>query len=129
MSGNFLLDTNIVVALFAEDSSVQQSLLKAEQVFVPSIVIGELYYGAQKSLRREENIVRVDEFAAASSVLGPTIATAKEYGEIKNALFNKGHPIPENDIWIAALTKQHGITLVTRDEHFKEVDGIVIETW
>ena len=79
MSGNFLLDTNIVVALFAEDSSVQQSLLKAEQVFVPSIVLGELYYGAQKSSRTEENIACVDEFAAASSVLGPTIATAKEY--------------------------------------------------
>ncbi|MCJ7545510.1 MAG: type II toxin-antitoxin system VapC family toxin [Deltaproteobacteria bacterium] len=129
MNGRFLLDTNIVVALFAEDSSVQQGLLKAEQVFVPSIVLGELYYGAQKSLRKEENIARVDEFAAASSVLGPSVATAKEYGEIKNALFNQGHPIPDNDIWIAALTKQYGVTLVTRDEHFKEVEGITIETW
>ena len=129
MNGRFLLDTNIVVALFAEDPAVQEGLLEAEQVFVPSIVLGELYYGAQKSSRTEENIARVDEFAAASSVLGPTIATAKEYGEIKNALFNTGHPIPENDIWIAALTKQYGVTLVTRDEHFKEVEGIAIETW
>lgn len=129
MNGRFLLDTNIVIALFAEDTSVQKGIMEAEQVFLPSIVLGELYYGAGKSLRTEENISRVDEFAAMSAVLGPNTATAKEYGDIKNALRNKGCPIPENDIWIAAITKRYGLTLVTRDEHFKEVEGIAIETW
>jgi len=129
MNGRFLLDTNIVIALFSEDTSVQKGIMEAEQVFLPSIVLGELYYGARKSLRTEENISRVDEFAAMSAVLGPNTATAKEYGEIKNALRNKGCPIPENDIWIAAITKRYGLTLVTRDEHFKEVEAIAIETW
>ncbi len=129
MNGRFLLDTNIVIALFAEDTSVQKGIMEAEQVFLPSIVLGELYYGAGKSLRTEENISRVDEFAAMSAVLGPNTATAKEYGDIKNALRNKGCPIPENDVWIAAITKRYGLTLVTRDEHFKEVEGIAIETW
>ena len=129
MNGRFLLDTNIVIALFAEDTSVQKGIMEAEQVFLPSIVLGELYYGARKSLRTEENISRVDEFAAMSAVLGPNTATAKEYGDIKNALRNKGCPIPENDIWIAAITKRYGLTLVTRDEHFKEVEGIAVETW
>ena len=96
---------------------------------MPSIVLGELYYGARKSLQTKENIARVDEFAAISAVLGPTTATAKEYGEIKSALRNKRRPIPENDIWIAAITKQYGLTLVTHDEHFKEVEGIIIEAW
>jgi len=103
--------------------------MEAEQVFVPSIVLGELYYGARKSLRTQENIARVDEFAAISAVLVPNIATAQKYGEIKNALRNKGRPIPENDIWIVAITKQYGLTLVTRDEHFKEVEGITMEAW
>ena len=129
MNGRFLLDTNIVIALFAEDTSVQKGIMEAEQVFLPSIVLGELYYGAGKSLRTEENISRVDEFAAMNVVLGPNTATAKEYGDIKNALRNKGCPIPENDIWIAAITKRYGLTSVTRDEHFKEVEGIPIETW
>ena len=80
-------------------------------------------------MRAQENIARVDEFAAISAILGPNTATAKEYGEIKNALRNKGRPIPENDIWIAAITKQYGLTLVTRDEHFKEVEGIAMEAW
>lgn len=129
MNGRFLLDTNIVIALFAKDTSVQKGLMEAEQVFVPSIVLGELYYGAHKSLRKEENIARLDEFAAVSAVLETNTATAKEYGEIKNALRNKGHPIPENDIWVAAISKQYGLTLATRDEHFKEVEGIAVESW
>jgi len=129
MNGRFLLDTNIVIALFAEDTLVQKGLAEAEKVFVPSIVLGELYYGACKSLRTKENIAYVDEFAATSAVLGPTTVTAKEYGKIKSALRNKGCLIPENDIWIAAIAKQYGLTLVTRDEHFKEVDGITIEAW
>ncbi len=129
MNGRFLLDTNIVIALFAEDTSVQEGLAEVEQVYLPIIVLGELYYGAGKSLRAEENITRVDEFAAMSAVLGPNTTTAKEYGEIKNALQNRGRPIPENDIWISAITKQNGLTLVTRDEHFKEVEGIATEIW
>lgn len=129
MNGRFLLDTNIVIALFAEDTSVQKGLAGAQQVFLPTIVLGELYYGAFKSSQIDENIARVDELAAASAVLGPNTATAKEYGAIKNTLRNKSRPIPENDIWIAAIAKQYGLTLVTRDEHFKEVEGIAIETW
>ncbi len=45
----FLLDTNIVIALFAQEAAVLQQLSRALEVFVPSIVLGELYYGAEKS--------------------------------------------------------------------------------
>ena len=129
MNGKFLLDTNIVIALFANDALVRKGLIKAAQVFVPSIVLGELYYGAHKSLQKDKNIARVDELAAAGVILSPNTATAREYGEIKNILQNKGRPIPENDIWIAAIAKQYDLTLVTRDEHFKEVKEIAVKTW
>lgn len=61
MNGKFLLDTNIVIALFAGQPSVKENLLTSEQVFLPSIVLGELYYGAYKSSKTEENIARLDE--------------------------------------------------------------------
>lgn len=48
MSGRFLLDTNIVIALFADEAIVKSNLVQANEVFVPSIVIGELCYGARK---------------------------------------------------------------------------------
>ena len=67
-------------------------------------------------LRTEEAIARVDKFLVISAGFGPN--TAKEYGEIKNALRNKGCPTPEDDVQPAAITKQYRLTLVKRDEHF-----------
>jgi tRNA(fMet)-specific endonuclease VapC len=61
MNGRFLLDTNIVIALFAKEIAVQQRLSNADEVFVPSIVLGELYYGARKSVHVEANIKRIEE--------------------------------------------------------------------
>ena len=51
------------------------------------------------------------------------------YGVIKQALREKGRPIPENDIWIAAIAQQYGLTLVTRDDHFTAIDGLTLEKW
>ena len=128
-TGRFLLDTNIVIALFAREAAVQQRLAEASEVFVPSIVLGELYYGARKSTRVIENLARIDEFVASSTVLLCDRATAQQYGDIKNKLRAKGRPIPENDIWIAAIAMQYQLTLVARDGHFHEVDGLQIEAW
>ena len=129
MNGRFLLDTNIVIAIFANDASVKDSLEKAEEVFVPIIVLGELYYGAQKSSRTKPNVARIDEFAESCSVLTCNTETSRQYGEIKNSLRLKGQPIPENDIWIAAIAKQYGMTLVSRDDHFEEIGDLETLTW
>ncbi|RCV65600.1 tRNA(fMet)-specific endonuclease VapC [Methanophagales archaeon] len=129
MSGRFLLDTNIVIALFAGDPSVEEQLEQAEEVFVPRIVLGELYFGASKSGRAQQNLRRIDEFGFNTAVIASDIDTAREYGVIKSALQEKGQPIPENGIWIAAIARQHDLTLVTRDGHFKEVEHQKIEMW
>jgi tRNA(fMet)-specific endonuclease VapC len=129
MNGRFLLDTNIVIAIFATEATVQMELAKASEVFISSVVLGELYYGAYKSTRATDNLARIQEFAARNTVLGCDGETAQEYGIIKNQLRARGRPIPENDIWIAATARQHNLTLVTRDGHFGEVDGLGIEAW
>ena len=129
MNGEYLLDTNIVIALYADNAAVKENLAKADRVFVPSIVIGELYFGAQKSGRVKENLERIGELVASSVILGCDGETARQYGEIKNALRIKGHPIPENDIWIAAIARQHDLTLATRDAHFNEIENLNVTTW
>ncbi len=120
MSGRFLLDTNIVIALFAQEAAVVRRLDEDTVVFVPSTVLGELYYGAHNSGRAEANKARIDQFAARSAILACDLLTAQHYGQIKNDLRAKGRPIPENDIWIAAVARQYRLTLVSRDEHFNE---------
>ena len=64
MSGRFIIDTNIVIALWANDSTVTHQLAKINEVFLPVIVLGEHYYGARKSAWSAKNIARIDDFAA-----------------------------------------------------------------
>ena len=129
MNGKYLLDTNIVIAIFAGDRAVLDPLGQSNDIFLPTIVLGELYYGARKSTHIDANISRIDELAASSALLGCDIDTSRHYGAIKNDLRAKGRPIPENDIWIATVAQQHGLTLVSRDKHFNEVDGLSLQVW
>ncbi len=129
MAGRYLPDTNVVIALFAGDSSVLNRIGEADEIFASIAVLGELYYGAQKSARSEANAARVDSFAAGNTVLVCDHDTARRYSEVKAALRAKGRMIPENDLWIAATALQHGLTLVTRDAHFGEVDELQTEVW
>ncbi|MBI3537466.1 MAG: type II toxin-antitoxin system VapC family toxin [Chloroflexi bacterium] len=129
MNGKYLLDTNIIIALFADDTAVKGNLGKADEVFVSSIAVGELCFGARKSARVKENLKRIDEFAANNVVLGCDTETARRYGEIKNTSRIKGRPIPENGIWIAAIALQHVLTLTTRDTHFSEIENLKMTTW
>jgi len=129
MSGRYLLDTNIIIDLLAGVEAVRTRLADADEAFAPSIAIGELYYGAEKSTRPEENVGRIEQFASITTVLGCDTQTAREYGQIKNLLRARGRPIPENDLWIAAIARQHALTLVTRDKHFSDIDDLPTVAW
>lgn len=129
MNGSYLLDTNIVIGLFAGDINIVAQLSASSRIFIPSIVLGELYFGAAKSAHSKANNARIDTFALKSAVLVCDTETARYYGRIKDHLRTKGTPIPENDIWIAALAKQHHLTLVTRDQHFLHIKEINTEQW
>lgn len=125
-----LLDTNVVIGLFANESSITEKIKSfSDNIFIPSIVLGELFYGAEQSTRKDENRKKIEEFAQASLVLECDADTARSYGKIKSQLKIKGGPVPENNIWIAALAAQHHLTLVTRDKHFNSIDAILTATW
>jgi tRNA(fMet)-specific endonuclease VapC len=131
MNGNdYLLDTNIVIGLFANESRIIEKIKSfSGSFFIPSIVIGELFYGAEQSSRKEENKEKIEDLAESSLVLECDIDTARFYGKIKSQLKVRGTPIPENDIWIAALAEQYKLTLATRDKHFANIEAIAVESW
>lgn len=128
-SGNYLLDTNIVIRMFSGEPTIQEKMQYETTVFLASPVIGELYYGAQKSDKVTENLHRINMFVEEHIFLPCDLETAQWYGIIKNQLQRKGRPIPDNDIWIAAIAMQHGLVLVTRDAHFDEVESLQTERW
>lgn len=127
MSGNALVDTNIVIALFAGDPVIVEKLQRQTAIFLCVPVIGELRYGAQASARVETNLARLDEFAKALIVLPCDLETTKFYATVKFDLRKKGRTIPENDVWIASIARQHNLKLLTRDIHFQEIEGLDTE--
>ena len=130
MDGNrYLLDTNAIIALQRENEALKKLLSAATDVFVPAVAIGELYYGAYKSQRVEENRQNVAAFIANRVVLNVDANTADVYGQVKQRLRAKGRPIPENDIWITALAIQYDLVLIADDAHFDEVDNLNWKRW
>lgn len=125
MTGNVLaLDTNIAIALLTGDPAVAARVRQAGVLVLPVIVLGELRFGALNSTKPAENLAPVDRLAAECQVLPIDARTAAFYADVRAALKKRGRPIPENDVWIAALCVQHTIPLATRDAHFGEVAAL-----
>lgn len=129
MNDRYLLDTNIVIALFAGEPSVSEQLTVASYVAISVVVYGELLAGALRSARTEENVHRLKRFAREVPLLSCDPETAHQFAVLSVILRRKGRPIPENDLWIAATARQYGLALVSRDRHFAEVDELPIVSW
>ncbi|MCC7205846.1 MAG: type II toxin-antitoxin system VapC family toxin [Anaerolineae bacterium] len=125
----YLLDANAAIAILENDPAFRAAFSERHEALVPVIVLGELYAGAEKSARVEANLKRVAEFESRRSIVPCDSQTARQYARISQQLRKKGRPIPQNDMWIAALAMQHSLTLVTRDAHFSHVDGLRIQGW
>jgi tRNA(fMet)-specific endonuclease VapC len=124
----YLLDTNAIIPILNGDANIA-SLLVGSVAFVPIIAVAELYFGAEKSRQTEANIKRVDEFISQRTILTCDKETARWFGRIEYRSRAKGKAIPQNDIWIAAIAIQHQLTVLTRDAHFREIDGLLAANW
>lgn len=125
-----ILDTNAVSSLLAGRNEQLNAVLEsADQHQLPLAVVAEYQYGLlalQKPHRLESLFRRLE---ADSIVLYPDRATADTYAAIRHDLRSRGRPIPENDLWIAALARQHSLEIVSQDPHFDHVEGIRRISW
>lgn len=119
-----LLDTSVIIHSFRRNNPITERLNAIADIYVPVPVVGELYYGAYKSADPEKHLRQVQSFLLNCKVLAPDTLTGDTYGQIKAALIKKGKPIPENDIWIAAIACQYNLPLFTTDNHFTEIDNL-----
>ncbi len=123
------LDTNIVIEVLSGNTEIARKINELPVVLISSIVLGELYIGINRVTNKKKHLKRFNSFLSGCTVIDIDAETAVHYGEMVAKLYKKGKLIPTNDIWIAASAKQHGHTLITRDKHFKEIDGVEIQHW
>ncbi|MGX8012520.1 PIN domain-containing protein [Mesorhizobium sp. ORM8.1] len=126
----YLLDTNAVIAVIAGDEGLLVLLKKHEpQDFALSaIVVHELYYGAEKSLRRSQNLARIE--ALQFPVLEFDREDARHAGEIRATLAALGTPIGPYDALIGGQARARNLTLITRNmREFERIKDLAIEAW
>ena len=120
-----ILDTNALSALADGDESLAARLADTPPQAIPVIVLGEFRYGVRGSRHRARYEAWLADNLPGFDVLPVDSATASVYAELRHELKSLGRPIPENDIWIAALSRQYRLPVLSRDHHFSLVPRIV----
>jgi tRNA(fMet)-specific endonuclease VapC len=115
------LDTNRLTDVFRGDGALAEWLGSCEEVWVPLFVLGEIKAGFYGGTQQNRNAILLKEFLsrATVAVLHPTRETAEQYARLFVQLKRAGTPVPDNDLWIAALVLEHDLLLITRDRHFE----------
>lgn len=120
------IDTNIAIQILNVDEQLATKVRNFEMVYLPIVVCGELLFGAKNSNRPLSNEIRYCEFMESGIILNINFLVAEEYANIRKQLKDKGKPIPENDIWIAAICLSNQLPLATKDKHFRYIEGLII---
>lgn len=118
-----ILDTNALSAAADEDPAVVALLAHAELVAIPVIVLGEYRHGIRQSRHRAAYEKWLQALLNDCMVFDVNEPTSRHYADIVAELKRIGKPIPTNDLWIAAICRQHSLPLISRDRHFDLVEG------
>jgi tRNA(fMet)-specific endonuclease VapC len=129
MAQSVLLDSSVVIPHLRGKLDLITPTLGVVHLYIPLVVLGELYKGALKSSQPEKNGRLIETFLKTVAVIHPDTATALHYARISAELDAKGTPIPENDVWIAAVAMECSMPLAARDAHFQRIDGLQLLQW
>jgi tRNA(fMet)-specific endonuclease VapC len=124
-----ILDTDAVSAAADREPAALEVVASAERLAVPVIVLGEYRMGIAQSRHRADYEHWLREWISAVTVLDIDEETTRHYAAIGLELKRSGKPIPTNDLWIAALCRQHTLPIVSRDHHFDLVKGLQRIDW
>ena len=119
-----ILDTNALSAWAEGVPSVRDPLRSAVRLIVPSVVLGEYFFGIRQSRHRSRYEDWLRRFLPLAEIAAVTSATASAYADVRLGLKRSGNPIPPNDMWIAALARQHALPVLSNDAHFDAVADI-----
>ena len=123
------LDTNRLTDLLRGDMALAERLGACEEVSIPLMVLAEMMAGFYGGTRQHRNEALLRKFLAKPTIaiLLPGRETAERYAHLFVQLKRAGTPIPDNDLWIAALALEHDLLLITRDRHFACIPQLLQE--
>jgi len=124
-----ILDTNAISDLAENNWTLVEMVEQDTRATLPFIAVAEYQMGLLSSTRPQEGQAILDGLIEILPVLWAGSQTIRQYAEIANELKKRGRPIPTNDLWIAALARQHDMPILSRDSHFDHVPGVQRIAW
>jgi predicted nucleic acid-binding protein len=124
-----ILDTNALSASCDDDHELLAVLPSDRPLYLAVIVLGEYRFGIKATRDRAAREEWLERMETALPMLDADSITARRYGDVREELRKARTPIPENDVWIAALARQHQLPVLSRDAHFDNVSGLVRVSW
>ncbi|OUL31568.1 type II toxin-antitoxin system VapC family toxin [Nostoc sp. 106C] len=128
----YLLDTDTCIYWIKDINSVRTKIRQIgwEQIYICSITVAELYFGAYNSQRVVENLARAEDFIQNLPVVPLTTPALKKFGELKAELRRLGQPITEFDLLIASVALTGNYILVTNNtRHYSRITRLQLENW
>jgi predicted nucleic acid-binding protein len=127
------LDTDLLVAILRGKEGAWKKVAELdeeEKGATTSINAFELFFGADKSARKNENLKETSKLLERLTVFPLDFLSSQKAAEISARLMDKGEIIDFRDAMIAAIAIENDLTLVTRNNfHFKRITDLKLELW
>lgn len=124
-----ILDTNALSAFLTRDPDIDLVLGGTNQHHLPVVVLGEFQYGLLRSRHKQRFAAGLASLISDWIVLDVTLSTCTHYADIREELRADATPISPNDVWIAAIAREYGLEVASKDTDFDRVRGLVRRTW
>jgi len=128
------VDTSFLIALIRRDRGaemkLESQLLEEEEISTTPVCACELFAGAFRSVKRDEEVRKAKDMLSRMKLLDFSIRACERFGKIRKEMEAAGTPIGDLDLMIASVALVHNQALLTRDiGHFEKVPGLTVETW
>jgi tRNA(fMet)-specific endonuclease VapC len=129
----YLLDTNACIRILRNTSQPLLDRFRRHdpsEIKLCSVVKAELFYGAQRSAKKEANLLLLQRFFSTFECLPFDDESADHYGRVRVELERAGITIGPNDMMIASIARAHGLILVTHNtDEFSRVSDLQLDDW
>ncbi|MDR0220509.1 MAG: type II toxin-antitoxin system VapC family toxin [Lachnospiraceae bacterium] len=129
----FFLDTNICIFILnGKYPDLNKQYLKCArgEIGIPTVVLFELYYGAEKSKSQALNRTKIQEFISEVEIVSFDAHAAEIAGKIRADLERAGKIIGNNDLLISATALAYnGVVVTNNTREFSRIEGLVVEDW
>ena len=126
-----LIDTDICIELLRGNRQIlEKRLACSAEIAVAFMTVAELFYGAEKSQKRKENLGLVDRFLLSVRIMHTDSDIARKFGQLKAGFAQDGRMLPDADLLIAATALARDAILVTGNvKHFQRIGELKIDNW